>query len=398
MMLRASLLGFAFLFLMAGLVVRADAQTPSPSPSPAGNPSRVAVLGYHRFENPARDSLAITPQMFREQMQALKDAGITVISMDDFLAWRKGEKEIPEKSAVITIDDGYNCTYHEAWPILKEFGYPFAFYVYSNYISAGGRSITWDQLAELRDAGVHIGSHSVSHDNMNRPRRTRPENYEMWLENEFTQIKNEIRDKLGIEATTFAYPYGLNNEAVREMGLATGYEALFTVAGKMATRESPTAEIGRFIVQSDKPQTFRAALQFGPAKSSDGGILAGAAPGFPVNPAHGTMISDPLPLLWADLSGIENLDQKSLEMRVSGLGQVPAEFDPATKRVSYRLKQRIHNPQLLVQIRARAGGKRIEESWGFQYDPAAGVISESLLEPPKDAPPTETPALEKSET
>lgn len=395
-----SLLASAIATMAAGfLAPAAHAQQGAASPAPAGAPapasqSRVAILGYHRFESPARDSLAITPQMFREQMQALKDAGITVISMEDFLAWRRGEKEIPEKSALITIDDGYNCTYLQAWPILKEFGYPFAFYVYSNYISAGGRSITWEQLAELRDAGVHIGSHSVSHDNMTRPRRTRPENFEAWLENEFTQIRNELREKLGLEASTFAYPYGIHNEAVREMGLATGYEALFTVAGKMVTRDTPAAEIGRFVVQSDKPQTFRSALQFGPVQLAGGGLAAGSAPSIPVSPAHGTVISDPLPLLSADLSTLGQIDPKSVEMRVSGIGQVPVEFNPQTGQAGYRLQQRIHNPEVLVNVRARAGGKRVEASWAFQYDPASGVISETIMEPPMDsgATPDSSPA------
>jgi hypothetical protein len=62
------------------------------------------VLLYHRFEDrPA--GLATTPNDFRAQMKALKDNGISVISMQDLLAWRNGKKAIPSKSAVITIDE-----------------------------------------------------------------------------------------------------------------------------------------------------------------------------------------------------------------------------------------------------------------------------------------------------
>jgi len=42
------------------------------------------------------------------EREALKDNGIFVISMQDLLGWRKGEKAIPSKSAVITIDDEWN--------------------------------------------------------------------------------------------------------------------------------------------------------------------------------------------------------------------------------------------------------------------------------------------------
>jgi hypothetical protein len=37
-------------------------------------------------------------------MQTLRDNGITVVSMDDFPAWRRGEKGIPQKPAIITLD------------------------------------------------------------------------------------------------------------------------------------------------------------------------------------------------------------------------------------------------------------------------------------------------------
>ncbi len=83
-------------------------------------------------------------------MQQIKDAGFAVIPMQDFLAWRRGDKDIPPKCGVITIDDGYVSGYDTAWPILKKFGYPFTMFVYINYINSGGKSISWDQLG--RDA------------------------------------------------------------------------------------------------------------------------------------------------------------------------------------------------------------------------------------------------------
>src|SRR5215831_1122721 len=144
----------------------------SAAPSPATAPSPIAavdrsakvmVLCYHRFEDNPHDALAIAPAEFRAQMKELKDSGVEVISMKDFLAWRRQEKSIPPKSAVITIDDGYASGYSAAWPILKEFGYPFTMFIYTNYVGVGGKSMTWPMLEEMRDAGVDIESHTVSH-------------------------------------------------------------------------------------------------------------------------------------------------------------------------------------------------------------------------------------------
>jgi len=50
---------------------------------------------------------------------------------------------------VITIDDGYVSGYAVAWPILKEFGYPFTMFIYTQYVSVGGKSITWAQLEQI---------------------------------------------------------------------------------------------------------------------------------------------------------------------------------------------------------------------------------------------------------
>ena len=107
--------------------------------------------------------MVTTPNDFRAQMKALKDNGISVIPMQDLLAWRKGGKAIPSKSAVITIDDEWNSQYYVAWPILKEFGYPFTLFVYTQWVNTGGKAMTWAQLEEMRDAGVDIEAHTVSH-------------------------------------------------------------------------------------------------------------------------------------------------------------------------------------------------------------------------------------------
>jgi peptidoglycan/xylan/chitin deacetylase (PgdA/CDA1 family) len=364
----------------------ASAELPAETaPQSLSTDSQVTILGYHRFENPAKDSLAISTAAFREQMQALKDGGMTVISMADFLAWRRGEKAIPERSVLITIDDGYNCTYSEAWPVLKEFGYPFTFYVYGNYISAGGRSITWAQLEEMRDAGVDIGSHSISHDNMVRPKRAKGQDYETWLSHELKGSKELLESRLGIPIRTFAYPFGVNNARVQEVGLAVGYEALFTVAGKKIGRDAPAAAIGRYVIQSDKPEVFRLATNFGAAR---GVVATATAPGIPVQPAHGSTLAAEPAKLEVDFSGVGKVDPKSVTLRISGLGVVVPEFDPVSNLLSYPLHERLHHRDVQVVASARVDGRKMDVAWQFRLDPsitAATAPSEEALTPPDAA-------------
>ena len=133
--LRSGLWACLLLLLLMGCTKRTSILTlATPSPATSASPAlrqdtnrtaRFIVLLYHRFEDKPAE-LVTTPNDFRAQMQALGDNKISVISMRDLLAWLRGEKAIPSKSAVITIDDEWNSQYYLAWPILKEFGYPFS--------------------------------------------------------------------------------------------------------------------------------------------------------------------------------------------------------------------------------------------------------------------------------
>ena len=237
-----------------------------PVPEPINLKSEVIVLCYHRFEDKPKDSLAIKPADFEAQMQALKDGGVTVISMEDFLAWRRGEKGIPEKAAIISIDDGYLSGYNVAWPILKKFGYPFTMFIYTDYIKgepkSGGQSMSWDQLAEMRDAGVDIEGHTVSHSSLNARKGKTDEEYLAWLKSEIVGSKELLEKNLGIQIKAFAYPYGLHNQTVRDVVKQAGYEAAFTVWGRRIAYGADPMIIGRYAIESTKPKVFEEAVNF----------------------------------------------------------------------------------------------------------------------------------------
>ena len=156
----------------AGATSPAAAATPSAAPvisKPAVDQNaQVVIFGYHRFvKNVRRPDTEITPELFEQQMQELKNKNISVIPMQDFLAWRRGEKAIPPKSAIITFDDGWKSQYDVAWPILKKFNYPVTLFIYTEGIRpgrfSGGESMGWEHLAEMRDAGVDIQGHTATH-------------------------------------------------------------------------------------------------------------------------------------------------------------------------------------------------------------------------------------------
>src|SRR5882724_344439 len=250
------------------------------TPTSINTASQVAIFDYHRLVDPVRyPGTEITPAIFEAQMKQLQDSGVAVISLQDFLAWRRREKDIPSSCAIITLDDGFKSQYEGAWPILKRFGYPFTMFIYTEGVrggSLGGGSdaITWEQLAEMRDAGVDIEAHSATHQDLREGhniilagpggKRTRTKltglAYEQWVQNEVVGSKQLLEERLGIKVNCFAVPYGNYNEHVKELARNAGYQAMFTVYGQPISFTSPLDSLGRYAIEANKPQVFTDAV------------------------------------------------------------------------------------------------------------------------------------------
>jgi peptidoglycan/xylan/chitin deacetylase (PgdA/CDA1 family) len=340
--------------------------TPTPNPAIDRN-ARVMILCYHRFEDRPHDSLAISPAEFRTQMQALKDGGIAVIPMKDFLAWRQGEKNIPPRSCIITIADGYVSGYSVAWPILKQYGYSCTMFIYTNYVNVGGKSITWAQLEEMRDAGVDIESLTVSHHDLRHA--PKGQDYNAWLHNELYTSKQILENKLGIKVTGLALPYGTYNDTVRKVATEAGYQALFTLDGRHMGIDAPANNLGCYVIESKRPEIFKSAMDFrlGGDNAAAESIQFAAAP-MVTEPINGQHISDSMPTIKANLATMGEVDADSVEMRVSGVGLVPAHYEPKSKVVTYAFTEKLMPKTYTVVLSARVKGRKLETRWNFTVD------------------------------
>jgi len=394
----------------------APAATPSAPPvisKPAVDQNaQVVIFGYHRFvNNVKRPDTEITPAAFEAQMQELKNKNISVIPMQDFLAWRRGEKAIPPKSAIITFDDGWKSQHEVAWPILKKFNYPVTLFIYTEGIKpghfSGGESMSWEQLAEMRDAGVDIQGHTATHSDLRKPydkvakKKMSPEEYEQWLDKEINGSKQMIEQKLGVKVNCFAVPYGFHNAHIEEVVMKAGYEALFTVYGQPVTMHTPLNSVGRYLMEANKPKTFTDAVA-AIATTAVGPSVAEVAPSnLQTQPADGETIKNALPLIKANIASLGAIDQGSVEMRVSGLGKVDASFDAKSTTVAYQVTQRLKDKTCTVIVSAKSGGKKVETHWTFNIDdggtsvkPPAPMPSVAATAAPT-APPAAAPKKKK---
>jgi len=382
-----------------------DATTPAPvaAATPKINKpvvdqtAQVIIFCYHRLVDKIRyPGTEITPAAFEAEMKELKDKGITVISLQDLLAWKRGEKNIPPRCAVITFDDGWKSQYEVAWPILKKFGYPITMFIYTEGVRGGslggGEAITWEQLADMRDNGVDIEAHTATHQDLREGhnvmviepggKRTKKKltgaDYEKWVHNEVIGCKELLEQRLGIKVNCFAVPFGNYNEHVKELARNAGYEAMFTVYGQPITFTSPMDSIGRYAIEANKPKVFADAVSMIGASAGGGTAVAEiGAKDLTTQPADGDTVRTALPLIKANLSSIGQVEPGSVQMRVSGLGLVPANYDPKTGTVSYQVPQKLRDKPCTVSLSIKSAGKKVETHWAFGIGEASATAGSS---------------------
>ena len=212
----------------------------------------------------------------------------------------------------------------------------------------------------MRDAGVDIEGHTVSHSLLNARKGKTDEQYLAWLKSEIVGSKEMLEKNLGIQVKAFAYPYGLHNQTVRDVVKQAGYEAAFTVWGRRIGYGADPMIVGRYAIESTKPKVFEEAVNFKGAVEGDSAGVLPAAGTMVTQPKDGETVSDSLPEIKANLTTLGDVDPKSVTMRISGLGLVPATYDSESKLVSYKLTQKLYGPQVTVIVSAVVKARKTE--------------------------------------
>ncbi len=167
-----------------------------------------------------------------------------MLSLSEALDCFEQGKSLPEKTLVITFDDGYRNIYTEAFPVLKYYGcrgtiflvtdYCGKFNYWSRNVSGIDRTpiLSWKEIEEMSTWGIEFGSHTATHPDLTRLSIQK-------REQEIVQSKLAIQDHLGKEAFVFAYPYGRFNAVVRKLASRHFRAACTTVLGSNINYRDP---------------------------------------------------------------------------------------------------------------------------------------------------------------
>ncbi len=195
-------------------------------------PFGIPVLLYHRIEKAGptlhRD-LFVSPRHFEGQIAWLAKNRYHFVSTEELGLFLGGKTTVPDKSIIITFDDGTADNYTNAFPVLQKYGARAIIFLIADCI---GRDITWhgeparflseSHVKKMALGGIEFGSHTLSHPSLTK---VTPER----LLAEVRDSKTILEQRLGLPIRTLCYPFGSYNADVEKMANDAGYIAGFTL-------------------------------------------------------------------------------------------------------------------------------------------------------------------------
>lgn len=221
-----------------------------PSVLSAAEPA-IPILVYHRFGPVRADSMTVTNEHFKQQMQLLEQNHFAVIPLADVVAWRLGKHAAPPpRSVVVTFDDGHLSVYRDARPIVISKRIPVTLFIYPSCISHASYAMTWEQLSELTATPFFtVQSHTYWHPNFKQEaKKLDHAAYVAFVDMQLKRSKSTLESKMHAPITLLAWPFGIYDPYLMKQAAAAGYAAAFTIDRRAATTADPIMGLPRCLV------------------------------------------------------------------------------------------------------------------------------------------------------
>ncbi len=183
--------------------------------------SSAVVFMYHRFGETQYPSTNIRLDQFKAHIKTLLTGGFAVKHLDHITAQLLQDRNLPDKTVGLSIDDAYLSVYRNAWPLLRSANLPFTLFVATDAIDKKLPGyMNWDQIRELYQWGARIGSQTASHPHM-------PLLSPQKMAKELEKSNNRFKAELGFVPSMIAYPYGEYSLAVKRAVQKAGFRIGF---------------------------------------------------------------------------------------------------------------------------------------------------------------------------
>jgi len=208
---------------------------------------RFTILMYHMVQQPctvAESKYACPPEQFEQHLSYLKNSHHHVVSLDEIEYHLLSGTAIPQNAVAITLDDGFEDNYTQAFPLLQKYALPASIFLATGVMGASnvwmqGRDfpkramLNWAQIEEMSRYQITFGAHTVNHAKLS-------ELDDSAAADEIIQSKHRIEDQLGRPCYHFAYPYGLFAKQTPEIVKNSGFKlACSTLSGFNNSERDP---------------------------------------------------------------------------------------------------------------------------------------------------------------
>jgi peptidoglycan/xylan/chitin deacetylase (PgdA/CDA1 family) len=227
---------------------------------------RIPILLYHRIEDSSA-STATAPAVFRQHLAWLKEQGWKSLSADEFGFVMKSGRGLPDKSFLITFDDGYETVRTAALDILREFDFKAISFLSTKLLRDSGDRpgasadvenldayLSWDQVRELQASGlVDCQSHSHTHNNFSE---YAIEQITRDLGTSVDLLSNGLRLPRS-HFSHLAWPWGLSKAEWRQAATNAGFIFQYAVARQSCRIASALDEIPRTCFDANSFSRFQ---------------------------------------------------------------------------------------------------------------------------------------------
>jgi len=192
---------------------------------PAQAIESAVALQYHHFGSDTPRSTSVTVEEFEQHLDYLEEHDFVVWPIEKIVAHFQKGLDIPERCVAITIDDGYVSVFTEAFPRLYARGWPFTVFLSTEPIELGlDGYMTWEQIKEMREAGIKFANHTHTHAHLVRRRDGESEaEWRLRVTDDIRACRTLLLNELYASSDIVAYPYGEYDVALRDLVRELGY-------------------------------------------------------------------------------------------------------------------------------------------------------------------------------
>lgn len=203
---------------------------PTPTPVPlVGFCLNVPVLLYHHIQpqtqavERGQTALSVDNGVFDQQMAYLVSSGYTTITAKTLVDALRNKNQVPSKSILVTLDDGYRDGFDYAYPIFQKYRITANLLIPTGLLG-GSDYMSWDQLKEMKNSGlIYLIDHSWSHYSVNYGSADK-------IKYEINTARQQLQDNTGQTVDIFGYPYGgfndLDISVLQQEGFAGAFSTI----------------------------------------------------------------------------------------------------------------------------------------------------------------------------